>query len=126
MQVKISFSGREHTPALDTYIRERLEKIERFLADERPPVFIDIVVEFHPMHQHHRVVARVKTAQYDCLAEHEGPDEFMQINEVFDRLYKQLKTEKERHIDRRKHGCDKECRAELNQNLGDENEGYEE
>lgn len=127
MEKRITFVGQEHSPAMDKHINGQLEKIEHFLAKERSPVFIEVVAEFHPKHQHHKVTARVKTPHYDCYAEHEGPDVYFEINEAIDRLYKQLRTEKQKFQDHQKHGCDKECRAaffhdELDQFDSEDNE----
>ena len=113
MQKKITFSGREHTPVLDTHIDEQLAKIERFLADEPTPRLIEVSVEFHEVHQHNRVVARVKSPHYNCYAEHEGPDVTTEINEVIDRLYSQLREAKGKLVDAHKKGCGKECRDEI-------------
>jgi ribosomal subunit interface protein len=113
MQKQITFSGREHTPALDKHINEQLAKIERFLADEPTPRLIEVAVEFHDVHQYNRVVARVKSPHYNCYAEHEGPDVITEINEVIDRLYTQLREEKGKFIDHRKKGCGAECRNKI-------------
>lgn len=115
MEIKIVFLGREKTSALENYIREQLQRIERFIAKERTPRIVEFNIELNPIHQHHKVTARVKTPHYDCFAEHEGPDEYMEINEVVDRLAKQLKTEKERIVDAHKRGCGKECRSEIHE-----------
>ncbi|MCL5436389.1 MAG: HPF/RaiA family ribosome-associated protein [Candidatus Dependentiae bacterium] len=113
MEKKVTFLGREHTAALDKHIDEQLARIERFLADEPSPRIIELSVEFHAVHQHNRVVARVKSAHYDCYAEHEGPDEISEINEVVDRLYAQLREQKRLLVDRHKKGCGKECRDKI-------------
>lgn len=113
MQKKITFSGREHTSVLDNHINEQLAKVERFLADEPTPRFIEVSVTSHDVHQHSRVVARVKSPHYDCFAEHEGPEVIAEINEVIDRLYAQLREAKKRLVDHHRKGCDKECRGKV-------------
>jgi ribosomal subunit interface protein len=111
MQKKITFVGQEHSPVLDKHINEQLEKIERFLEEERSPIFIEVIVEQHKTHQYNKISAHVKTPNYDCFAEHEGPDTYLEINETLDRMLKQLRTQKQKLVDRHKHGCDKECRS---------------
>ncbi|MBN2267175.1 MAG: HPF/RaiA family ribosome-associated protein [Candidatus Babeliaceae bacterium] len=111
MQKKITFVGREHDPVLDNHIEEQLGRLERFLKHEKDPVFIDMVVEFHERHQFNKVSIRIKTPHYSCYAEHEGPDVFLEINEVVGRVYEQLRNEKEKLVDTHRHGCGKECRT---------------
>lgn len=113
MQKKVTFSGREHTPALDKHIDEQMAKIERFLTEEPTPRVIEVSVETHDVHQFNRVVARVKSPHYDCYAEHEGPDIMAEINEVMDRLYAQLRATKQKIVDHHKKGCGKECREKI-------------
>lgn len=120
MQKKITFSGREHTPALDQHIESQLAKIEKFLSEERSPKSIDFTVEFHEVHQHNRVAMRIKTPHYDCYAEHEGPDAIQEINEVVDRIYSQLRDTKKKLVDFHRHGCDKQCRAEMSREIEEE------
>lgn len=111
MEKKITFVGQDHSPVLDRQINEQLVKIERFLTGERSPIFIDVLVEFHPVHQHNKVVAKVKSPHFNCYAEHEGPDVHVEINETIDRLYQQLRTEKQKIVRQHRQGCDKECRS---------------
>lgn len=124
MQKKIIFHGQERTPVIDTYINDQLAKIERFLENERSPKMIEMAVEFHKLHQHNKVTGRVKSPSYDCFAEHEGPDLHIEINEVIDRLYTQLRAAKEKMVDKHKHGCNKDCRMHMNEEP--EEEGDEE
>lgn len=112
MQKKITFRGRKHSEVLDKEINKLLEKIERFLEYEPTPKSIEVVVEFHDVHQHHIVSAHVKSKNYNTYAKNEGSDAHEQINEVLDRIYRQLRTEKEKLVDLHKHGCDKECFTE--------------
>ncbi len=126
MQKKITFSGKGHTPVLDEHINKQLEKIEQLLKKEATPIFLDVVVDFHDVHKHQHVTARVKTPHYECFAEHEGPDIFMEINEVIERLFDQLRTEKKKLVDRHRRGCGKECRAQLFHEIEEEGEVGEE
>jgi len=112
MQRRITFRGRDHSEALDKEINKQLEKIENFLEHERTPKSIEITVEFHDTHQHHSVTVHVKSPNYNCYAKHEGPDVHAEIKEVLDRIYRQLRDEKKKHVDNQKHGCGKVCRNE--------------
>ena len=111
MNVKITFRGCEHSELIDAHIQQQLKKIEEFLGNESSPISLEFLVVMHPTHGHHEISARVHTPHFHCKASHEGKDVYVEINEVCDRLYKQLRDRKERLVDRRNHGCDGECRA---------------
>ncbi|KKT23972.1 MAG: hypothetical protein UW09_C0001G0035 [candidate division TM6 bacterium GW2011_GWF2_43_87] len=126
MQKKVTFSGRDHTAVLDQHIEKQLERIEHLLKGEPSPIFIDVVVDFHDVHQHHHVTTRVKTPHFECYAEHEGPDIFAEINEVMDRVHDQLRTEKKKLVDTHRRGCGKGCRSAFFKEMEDEESGDEE
>lgn len=113
MEVKITFRGCEHSDVIDTYIKERLKKVEELLALELSPISLEFLVTMHPNHAHHEVNARVHTPHFHCRASHEGKDVYAEINEVCDRLCHQLRDRRSKLIDRRKHGCDGQCRADI-------------
>jgi len=129
MEITITFRGFDHSEVLDKHIREQLKKIENLLANERSPITMEFLVTLHPTHGHNEVNARVHTPHFHCKASHEGKDIYVEINEVCDRLYKQLRDRKERLVDRRKQGCDGECRAgvwkEIESMDGDAFENFE-
>lgn len=124
MEKKITFVGLEHSPVLDNHIVEQLKKVEHLLEEENGPIFFEFLVEFHERHERHcKVSARLKTPHYECYAEHEGPDVYVEINEVADRLLKQLRTAKQKLVDVHQRGCGKECRANLMREAEQKNEG---
>ena len=117
MNSKITCRNCQHTPDLDAHIQEQFKRIESFLEKERLPQNIEVVVEMHPKHQHHLVTIRLDVADHKYFAQHEGTDVFAEINEVFDRIYAQLRDRKEQHVDKQKHGCDGECRAKFYEDI---------
>jgi ribosomal subunit interface protein len=121
MELRLTYRHCKSTPDLENHIRSQLAKIEDFLTKEsRLPQILEFVVEMHPKHQYHIVSARLQAADHFYVAKHEGPDVFAEINEVCDRLYAQLQGRKEELVDRQKHGCDGECRAEFYEEIEEE------
>ena len=112
MNIKVTCRNCQHTPDIDAHIQEQFKRIEHFLEKERPPQKIEVVVEAHPTHQHFLVTIRLHVATDGFMAKHEGPNLFAEINTVFDRIFEQLRIKKEIRVDRKKNGCDGECRAE--------------
>lgn len=129
MQVKMTFRSCENSELLEKHIRQQLKKIEEFVSHELSPITIEFSVTMHPTHGHHEVNARVYTPHFHCKAEREGKDVYAEINEVCDKVYRQLCDRKEHLIDRRNHGCGGECRAEVWKEIeafdGDAFENYE-
>lgn len=120
MQIKITCRGCEHTPDLDKYIHQKFKRVEEFLKHVRSPISLEVLVEMHNVHQHHIITARLHAPNYKCMAQHEGPELFAEINEVSDRLIDQVRDHKEKMVDQKKHGCDGECRAEHFEKVADE------
>lgn len=109
MNIRIVFRGLDHNETNDAHIRKQLVRIQEFLAQEPTPIDISISVDKHKTHAYTRVVALVRSLHYDCVAHHEGPDFFTEVNEVMDRLYAQLKKRKEELVDLHKQGCMQDC-----------------
>ncbi len=102
MQKRIAFRGMEHSPVLEEFAQKHLEKIERLLESEPTPVSIDLVLEAHPTHAHHKVELRVKTPHYDLVAQHEGPEMYQEVDRVTDKMIQEIRRAKERFNEEKK------------------------
>lgn len=113
MNIKITFRGCEHSEVIDNHIQQQLEKVRECLSHEMSPVLVEFLVTMHPTHGHHEVNARIHSPHYHFRALHEGKDVYAEINEVCDRLVKQIRDAKRKLVDRHDHGCDGQCRADF-------------
>ncbi len=102
MSKRIAFRGMEPTPAIEKYIDQQLEKVEKFLSHERSPVYINLVLDAAPDHAHNRVELLVKSPNYDLVSHYEGPKMYDAIDEAIDRMYLELKKAKDKRIDSKK------------------------
>lgn len=104
MEKRITFTNMESTKLLEDHVNEQLIKVERFLEKERPPVQLEVVLEAHRIHAHHQVEVRLHAPEYHLRAHAEGADMYKVINEAIDKLYAELRREKEKWVDRHKRG----------------------
>lgn len=112
MDIKITYRGVEKDVAIEKHIKQQLHKIEEFTKHEHGPAGLELIIAGNSKFPNFKVTARMNMPICKCTAEHEGADVFVEINEVIDRLYKQVINCKEKQVDRKKHGCDGECRNE--------------
>jgi ribosomal subunit interface protein len=96
MNRRIAFRNMEKTNHMEEYCIGQLDKIEKFLENERPPVSIDLVLEPSKVHAHHQVELRVNTPHYHKKVQFEGPDFYLVLNRAFDTMYKELHEEKKK------------------------------
>jgi ribosomal subunit interface protein len=104
MEKSITFANMEPTTLLEAHVNEQLIKIERFLERERPPVFLEVILKAHRTHAHHEVSVRLQAPEYHLRAHAEGADMYKVISEAIDKLYAELRREKEKWVDRHKNG----------------------
>ncbi|MGC2310514.1 MAG: HPF/RaiA family ribosome-associated protein [Candidatus Babeliaceae bacterium] len=109
MNKKITFRGMDSSPVMEKHINEQLAKIEAFLAHERPPIKMNILVEGHPSHAHNKAEIRLSAPEYDVFITEEGPHLYKLIDSVLDRTYDSLRQQKEKRVDRNKKGCVEQC-----------------
>ena len=110
MNKSITFKGMDHSQAVENYVNEHLEKIIKFLSNEKSPVFIDMVFEPSKTREHHKIELRVKSPNYHAIStyEHEGTPFYKAIDEVIDVMYRELHEQKRRHVDERREGVSRE------------------
>ncbi|MGB8467591.1 MAG: HPF/RaiA family ribosome-associated protein [Candidatus Babeliales bacterium] len=102
MDKQITFRSMDHSAAIENYINEHIQRIEQFLANEKEPIFIAIVLEPSKTHAHHRVEVRVKSPEYDKICDFEGPEFYKLIDKCLDTMLHNLREKKRELIDKRK------------------------
>lgn len=106
MDKRIYFKNMAHSVAMENHANEQLAKIEKFLENERTPIYIGLTFEPSKAREHHRVELLVKTPHYDLVSAYEypGTDFYLTVNRVIDTMYRELLEAKKRRIDDRNHG----------------------
>jgi ribosomal subunit interface protein len=121
MNKKITFRGMDSSPVMEKHVQQQLRKIEGFLEHERLPVKIEVILEAHHIHAHHKAEIRISAPDYHILMHEEGADLYKLIDAVLDRSYLALREQKEKLVDRRKKGCVEQC-VPSKQEIDEENE----
>lgn len=96
MQKRIAFRGMEHSPVLEEFAQQHLEKIEKLLESERTPITIDLVLTAFPDHAHHHVELHVVTSHFDLVAHHEGAEMYQEVDRVVDKMVQEIRKAKEK------------------------------
>lgn len=99
MKVKISFQQMSHSEPLEQHTKQKLEKIERLLADEqdRDPLHAEFFLKASKTHPHNRAEFHLRTPHFSLDAHDEGADMYVAIDNVIDTMAKLLKKERERN-----------------------------
>lgn len=105
MHKRITFRHGDQSEVIEQYANQQLEKIVEFLANERSPVYIDLVLEPAKLHEHSKVELRVKSPNYDLIStyEHTGVKFYDVLDRVIDTMYRELHEHKRKLVDERKH-----------------------
>lgn len=104
MNTRIVFRGMEHSQLLEDYAREALSKTDKFLENEPDPVQIDVVLEAHKQHQHHKVEVRLKSKSHHIVMSHEGADIYVVIDYVIKHVIEEIKKNKDKMLGKRHSG----------------------
>ncbi len=102
MNKKFTFRGMDHSKVLEDHANKQLAKIEHFLANDKTPQQLDLVLQPAKTHAHHHVELRITTPTYHVISSHEGPEFYQVLDHVIDVAYRQLLDQKEKKIDERK------------------------
>lgn len=94
MHKRITFRRMEHSRVMEDYANEQLARIERFLKNELPPIYIDLILEPSKIHAHHFVELRIKTPRFDLISNYEGPDFYEVLDRVIDVMYETIHQKK--------------------------------
>jgi len=112
MQKTVTFRDNSYRtqPVLD-YIDGEISKYNRILQKEPTPVYLDVVVDPHDVHQYFRVSVKIKTPHFDLFADAEEDDLYRAIKQATDSMHHQLRREQEKFVDHYQKGCGKACQA---------------
>jgi ribosomal subunit interface protein len=104
MNKRIMFKNMAHSDTMQEYVNKKLEKVEKFLKRENAPIYIDVILEQSSTHTHPRVEIRIKTPNFEEVAnhEHEGVEIYEAIDRAVDVMYRLLLQHKEKAISERK------------------------
>ena len=105
MNKRIVFTGLEPLDLIKQHVEKELTKLDKILAGERSPIFIDTEIESLRGGVIHRVEIVLKTPNYDLIAHYECPDVYEAINIAADKLNKELHRAKERKVDTQQTGA---------------------
>jgi ribosomal subunit interface protein len=102
MEIKISFQNMPHSTVIDQHARTKLSKIEEILKGQAraTPFNVEMWLTANKQHPHHEANLHVKTPVFNLDAHDEGPDMYIVIDTVIDRMIGMLKKEKERLIEK--------------------------
>jgi ribosomal subunit interface protein len=101
MKLDIAFKEIESTEALETHIRTAATQIERLVA---PDEHVHVVVGAKTKGQQHHaeVTWHCNRSGKDFHAKAEGHNLYSQIDEVFEKVYRQAQEARDRVIDERR------------------------
>lgn len=102
MHKRITFRNMTKSDSMEQYANKQLEKVEEFLANDRTPIYIDLIFEPSKIHAHHRIELRVKSPEYDRVSNFEGSDFYNVLDRVIDVMYHELREDKKKADDHRK------------------------
>jgi ribosomal subunit interface protein len=110
MNKKLTFRHMDHSAVIEEYFYKHLSKIERFLeASAREPIFIEMLVEAHPVHAHNKVEIRLHAPNYHFIAYTEDPDIYKAIDQTIHKVHNDLTKAKEKLVDHNKAQCTADC-----------------
>jgi ribosomal subunit interface protein len=101
-KISITFRHGDPTPAFDNYAREHIQKLDKFLATERTPIIIELVLDPHRTHAYNLAELRVKTPNYDLNVSKEANDMYLAIDQAVDAMLHALATAKRKRVDEQK------------------------
>ena len=102
MQKKITFRRMQHSKVMEDYANKQLEKIVTFLEKERPPIYIDLILEPSKIHACHVITLKVKTPHFDMISTYEGSKFYDVLDRVIDVMYADLLKKKKEQKDHEK------------------------
>ena len=102
MKKSLTFRHMEHSNAMELYVDQQLEKLEKFLLNEPTPVFLDVVLEADKRRSISRGEVRLKTPHYDVFTHDEQPDMYDVIDTIIDTAYHKVLEKKKELVNKRK------------------------
>jgi ribosomal subunit interface protein len=103
-KINVTFRNMDHSAVIEEHIRRQLDRLEKFLKQERTPISVEMIIEAKPVHSHHIIELRVNTPHFHEVVKDEGPDMYLVIDSVISTMNNQIRRLKERMLDDRKDG----------------------
>jgi ribosomal subunit interface protein len=103
MQKKITFRGMDHSPLIEEYANEQLEKVMDFLENEPTPVYVNLILESGKPHAHYKVELLVKTPRFDLITSYEAQEMYEVLERVVDTMYRLLHEKNKELHEKQKH-----------------------
>jgi ribosomal subunit interface protein len=96
MRKKISFHGMDHSAPLEDHANEKLQKIIDLIEHSQRdnPMAVELTLEGHRPHPHHKVTLHVKTPEFDLYAHEENPDMYVALDTTIDTMVRLINKEK--------------------------------
>lgn len=100
MKVDITFRNMEHTQAIEDYVNKYINKFSKYLGKEDPgATFVHVILDGHFKHHKYDAEVRVKTPNYELIANREGKDMYPLIDEVMHIMERELQNAKQEQVD---------------------------
>ncbi|PIR22940.1 MAG: ribosomal subunit interface protein [Deltaproteobacteria bacterium CG11_big_fil_rev_8_21_14_0_20_45_16] len=102
MKLDVVFKEMESTPSIQSRVEEKAKKLECWVAADE---YIRVVVEAKFKGQQHaaEIAWHDNKLGKDFFAKAEGHDLYAQIDEVFDKIVKQVSHAHEKQVDKKRH-----------------------
>ena len=102
MKKKITFHGMEHSMPLEEHANQKLDKVAEIAKPEGnpEPFHAELWLNAHKLHPHHSVELHLKTPCFDLVAHDEGPDMYVTVDNVIDKMVTLVKKEKTKQRDK--------------------------
>ncbi|GMU19587.1 MAG: hypothetical protein AMXMBFR12_07790 [Candidatus Babeliales bacterium] len=102
MTIQITFQNADSSLIMEQHIHDQLAKIKHFLEHERSPIYMEIIIKPSKIHAHHRIEFLLKSPNYDLVTHEEGPKIYQVLDNVIDKMYANLRKEKDKRVEDRK------------------------
>ena len=100
MKIDITFRNMEHTQAIEDYVNTNTNKFKKYFGHEDTgAIFIHVILDGHFKHHKYDAEIRVKTPNYNLVANREGKDMYPLIDEVLHIMEKELQNAKQKRVD---------------------------
>jgi ribosomal subunit interface protein len=102
MNLEVVFKELEHSDGIQKHVEDRASKLERLVTDDE---HVRVVVEAKFKGQQHaaEISWHCNKLKKDFYSKSEGHDLYTQIDEAFEKVYRQAQTAHEKLIDRKRH-----------------------
>lgn len=110
MSIKITFHNMDHSDLLEQHIHQKLERVIDLLKDEAlsTPFLLEFWLKASHQHPSHSVEFHLRTKNFNINAHENGPDMYVAIDDTIDTMFKLIRKEKEKILDRQhKHDTEK-------------------